>query len=60
MNKANSIGISDDYKNKVINGTLSVEDIDTSTDTGKQLAKDVKISRPIIIQRKIVKIQSKS
>ena len=42
MNKANSIGISDDYKNKVINGTLSVEDIDTSTDTGKQLAKDVK------------------
>lgn len=42
MNKANSIGISDDYKNKVINGALSVEDIDTSTDTGKQLAKDVK------------------
>lgn len=42
MNKANSIGISDDYKNKVINGTLSVEDIDTSTDSGKQLAKDVK------------------
>lgn len=42
MNKANSIGISDDYKNKVINGALSVEDIDTSTDTGKQLAKDIK------------------
>lgn len=42
MNKANSIGISDDYKNKVINGALSVEDIDTSTDTDKQLAKDVK------------------
>ena len=42
MNKANSIGISDDYKNKVINGTLSIEDIDTSTDAGKKLAKDVK------------------
>lgn len=42
MNKANSIGISDDYKNKVINGTLSIEDIDTSTDSGKKLAKDVK------------------
>lgn len=42
MNKANSIGISDDYKNKVINGTLSIEDIDTSTDEGKKLAKDVK------------------
>ena len=42
MDKANSIGISDDYKNKVINGTLSIEDIDTSSDSGKQLAKDVK------------------
>ena len=42
MKKAESIGISQDYKNKVINGTLTVEDIDTSSDSGKQLAKDVK------------------
>lgn len=42
MNKANSIDISDDYKNKVINGTFSIEEIDTSSDSGKQLAKDVK------------------
>ncbi len=42
MNKANSIDISDDYKNKVINGTFSIEDIDTSSDSGKQLAKDIK------------------
>ena len=42
MKKAESIGISQDYKNKVINGTLSVEDIDTSTDAGKKLAKNVK------------------
>lgn len=42
MEKANSIGISQDYKNKVINGTLKIEDIDTSTDSGKQLAEDVK------------------
>lgn len=42
IDKANSIGISQDYKDKVINGTFSVEDIDTSTDSGKQLAKDVK------------------
>ena len=42
MDKANSIDISDDYKNKVINGTFSVEEIDTSSDSGKQLAKDIK------------------
>lgn len=42
MDKANSIDISDDYKNKVINGTFSIEDIDTSSDSGKQLAKDIK------------------
>lgn len=42
MNKANSVDISDDYKNKVINGTFSIEEIDTSSDSGKQLAKDVK------------------
>ena len=42
MKKAESIGISQDYKNKVINGTFSVEEIDTSTDAGKKLAKDIK------------------
>lgn len=42
MNKANSVDISDDYKNKVINGTFSIEEIDTSSDSGKQLAKDIK------------------
>ena len=42
MDKANSINISDDYKNKVINGTFSIEDVDTSSDSGKQLAKDIK------------------
>ena len=42
MDKANSIDISDDYKNKVINGTFSIEEIDTSSDSGKQLAKDIK------------------
>ena len=42
MDKANSVDISDDYKNKVINGTFSIEEIDTSSDSGKQLAKDVK------------------
>ena len=42
MKKAESIGLSEEYKNKVINGTLTVEDIDTSSDSGKQLAKDVK------------------
>ena len=42
MDKANSVGISDDYKNKVINGTFSIEEIDTSSDSGKQLAKDIK------------------
>lgn len=42
MDKANSIDISDDYKNKVINGTFLIEEIDTSSDSGKQLAKDIK------------------
>lgn len=42
MKKAESIGLSEEYKNKVINGTLTVEDIDTSSDSGKQLAKDIK------------------
>ena len=42
MNKANSVDISEDYKNKVINGTFSIEEIDTSSDSGKQLAKDIK------------------
>lgn len=38
MKKAESIGLSEEYKNKVINGTLTVEEIDTSSDSGKQLA----------------------
>ena len=42
MNKANSIELSDDYKQKVINGDLSIEDIDTSTDEGKKLAENIK------------------
>lgn len=42
MKKAEAIGLSEEYKNKVINGTLTVEDIDTSSDSGKQLAKDIK------------------
>lgn len=42
MKKAESIGISQDYKDKVINGTFSVEEIDTSTDAGKKLSKDIK------------------
>ena len=42
MKKANSIGISQDYKNKVANGTFSIEDIDTSTDAGKKLAENIK------------------
>lgn len=42
MKKANSIGISQNYKNKVANGTFSVEDIDTSTDAGKKLAENIK------------------
>lgn len=42
MNKADSVDISDDYKNKVINGTFSIEEIDTSSDSGKQLVKDIK------------------
>lgn len=42
MKKAESIGLSEEYKNKVINGTLTVEEIDTSSDSGKQLAKDIK------------------
>lgn len=42
MLKANSIELSDDYKQKVINGDLSIEDIDTSTDEGKKLAENIK------------------
>ena len=42
MKKAESIGLSEEYKNKVINGTLTIEEIDTSSDSGKQLAKDIK------------------
>lgn len=42
MKKAESIGISQDYKNKVANGTFSIEDIDTSTDAGKKLAENIK------------------
>lgn len=42
MKKAEAIGLSEEYKNKVINGTLTVEEIDTSSDSGKQLAKDIK------------------
>ncbi len=42
MKKAEAIGLSEEYKNKVINGTLTVENIDTSSDSGKQLAKDIK------------------
>ena len=42
MKKAEAIGLSEEYKNKVINGTLTVEDIDTSSNSGKQLTKDIK------------------
>lgn len=40
--KANSLGLSSEYKNLVISGAFRIEDIDTSTDSGKKLADDIK------------------
>lgn len=42
MKKANSVGLSEDYKKLVINGGLKIEDIDTSTDSGKKLSENIK------------------
>ena len=42
MNKANSVGLSEEYKKLVKNGALKIEDIDTSTDSGKKLSEDIK------------------
>lgn len=42
MKKANSVGLSEDYKKLVINGGLKIEDIDTSTDSGKTLSENIK------------------
>lgn len=39
--KAESIELSDEYKEKVRNGEYSIEDIDTSTEEGKKLAKNI-------------------
>lgn len=40
--KADSLGLSSKYKNLVISGDFRIEDIDTSTDSGKKLADDIK------------------
>lgn len=40
--KANSLGLSDEYKKLVVSGAFRIEDIDTSTDSGKKLADDIK------------------
>lgn len=42
MNKANSVGLSEEYKKLVKNGALKIEDIDTSTDSGKELSENIK------------------
>ena len=42
MDKANSINISNEYKNRVKNGTFKIEEIDTSSDAGKKLAENIK------------------
>ena len=42
MKKANSVGLSEEYKKLVKNGGLKIEDIDTSTDSGKKLSEDIK------------------
>lgn len=42
MKKANSVGLSEEYKKLVKNGALKIEDIDTSTDSGKKLSEDIK------------------
>lgn len=42
MNKANSVGLSEEYKKLVKNGALKIEDIDTSTDSGKKLSENIK------------------
>lgn len=42
MNKANSVGLSEEYKKLVKNGALKIEDIDTSTDSGKTLSENIK------------------
>lgn len=39
--KADSIELSDEYKEKVRNGEYSIEDIDTSTEEGKKLAENI-------------------
>lgn len=42
MKKANSVGLSEEYKKLVKNGALEIEDIDTSTDSGKKLSENIK------------------
>lgn len=42
MKKANSVGLSEEYKKLVKNGALKIEDIDTSTDSGKKLSENIK------------------
>ena len=42
MKKANSVGLSEEYKKLVKNGALKIEDIDTSTDSGKTLSENIK------------------
>lgn len=42
MKKANSVGLSEEYKKLVKNGALKIEDIDTSTDSGKELSENIK------------------
>lgn len=42
MKKANSVGLSEEYKKLVKKGALKIEDIDTSTDSGKKLSENIK------------------
>lgn len=42
IKKANSVGLSEEYKKLVKNGALKIEDIDTSTDSGKKLSENIK------------------
>ena len=42
MKKANSVGLSEEYKKLVKKGALKIEDIDTSTDSGKMLSENIK------------------
>lgn len=41
LEKANSIELSNEYKKLVQNGAFKIEDIDTSTDSGKELADNI-------------------